>query len=73
MPPQQPLPLLPLPPQGHYRLPTVYREEGAVVVSDGGPVRIHLRLETGLLLDLPLTQATIDALYLALKSLTTKP
>jgi hypothetical protein len=67
--PQQPLPLLPLPRLGHFRLPEVVKENGAVVSSGGGLTRIHLQLETGLQLDLPLSQAAILELAAALTAL----
>jgi len=65
------IPLLPLPPKGHYPLPSLLRDEGSAVQTDTGPILLHLRLESGLLLDLPLSQETIDGLILTLGHMTT--
>ena len=71
--PQQPLPLVQLGPVAHYRIPTVVRVEGAAFPAGEVQARIHLRLESGHLLDMPLTQATIDELHASLGKLATPP
>ena len=73
MPTKQPLPLVQLGPVGHYRIPTVVRVEGAAFPPGEVQARIHLRLETGHLLDMPLAQATIDELHASLAKLATPP
>jgi hypothetical protein len=62
---------LPLPPQGHYRLPAALQEANVVVPSDGGPVHIGLHLEGGYVLEIPLTQDAIHALLGTLQALAT--
>ena len=70
--PQQPLPLAELGPRGHYRIPPIVPVTGVVFSSTTQPIRIHLVLETGHVLDIPMTQAVLDDLYGALKSLATQ-
>ena len=47
------------------------RHEGSVAESQTGRVRIRLRLENGSLVEIPLTQASIDALAELLASIST--
>ena len=73
MPAKQSLPLVQLGPVGDYRIPTVVRVEGAAFSRGKVKARIQLRLETGHLLDMRLTQASIDELHALLRTLATPP
>ena len=54
---QQPLPLLALGPKGHYLLPALVRLLGGAFPPGEVLIRLHLELETGHQLDIPLTRA----------------
>ena len=60
--PQQPKPLVELGPEDHYRLPETMQIQGAAFVPSEGRVRIHLILETGHVLDIPMTLDTATSL-----------
>ena len=65
--PQQPLPLLELGPKGHYLLPVLAQIQGAAFPPGEVLTRLHLVLESGHQLDMPLTRAVAEELH---KSLT---
>ncbi len=60
--PQQPRPLVELGPKGHYRLPALVHVLGAAFPSGEVLTRLHLELESGHQLDIPLTRALAEEL-----------
>jgi hypothetical protein len=60
--PQPPL-LVPRAGVDHCRTPPVIRVEGLESAIQEEPIRILLRLQTGLRLDIPLTQSAVDTLF----------
>jgi hypothetical protein len=59
---QQPLPLVELGPRGHYRLPALAQIRGAAFPPGEVLTRLHLVLETGHQLDMPLTRVLAEEL-----------
>jgi len=60
--PQQPRPHVELGPKGHYRLPALVQIRGAAVLQGEELTRLHLVLESGHELDMPLTRALAEQL-----------
>lgn len=60
--PLQPLPLLKLGPKGHYLLPPLARFLGAAFPPGEVLTRLHLVLESGHQLDMPLTRQLAEEL-----------
>jgi hypothetical protein len=60
--PQQPRPLVELGPRDHYRLPPLAQIRGAAFPPGEVLTRLHLVLESGHELDLPLTRALAEEL-----------
>jgi hypothetical protein len=66
--PLQP-PLLPLPPKGHYLLPPLGQLQGAAFPQGEALTRLHLVLESGHQLDMPLTRPQAEALHRSLTAI----
>jgi hypothetical protein len=60
--PQQPRPLVELGPRGHYRLPPLAQIRGAAFPPGKVLTRLHLVLESGHELDIPLTRILAEEL-----------
>jgi len=67
--PQQPRPLLELGPKNHYLLPPLVQIRGAAFPQGKTLTRLHLVLESGHELDIPLTRAMAEELHNSLTAI----
>lgn len=67
--PQQPRPLVELGPKGHYRLPPLVQIRGVAFPPGEVLTQLHLVLETGHELDMPLTRAVAEKLHSSLTAI----
>ena len=58
---------------GRYRTPLVVQAQSGKMADTTGPIHIHLALEGGYELEIPMTQEALNGLYQIAKSLTTRP
>jgi hypothetical protein len=70
--PQQPRPIVELGPRGHYRLPPLAQIRGAAFPPGEVLTRLHLVLESGHELDIPLTRALAEDLRNSLTAILTE-